>query len=40
MAGIPFAPPNESIQTNEKVKRQADKIVDDVKKIQSAYWKL
>jgi acetoin utilization deacetylase AcuC-like enzyme len=40
MAGIPFAPPNESIQTDEKVKRQADKIVDEVKETHSAYWKL
>jgi acetoin utilization deacetylase AcuC-like enzyme len=40
MAGIPFAPPNESIQINEKVKKQAEKVIEAVEKIHSAYWKL
>lgn len=40
MAGIPFGPPNESSQEDKKVTKQAEKIIEEVKRIHSAYWKL
>jgi acetoin utilization deacetylase AcuC-like enzyme len=40
MAGIPFVSSDESIQMDEKVKKQAEKVVEEVKRIHSAYWKL
>jgi acetoin utilization deacetylase AcuC-like enzyme len=40
MAGLPFVPPDESPQVDEKVKKQAEKVVEEVKRIHSAYWKL
>jgi acetoin utilization deacetylase AcuC-like enzyme len=40
MAGITFIPPNESIQIDKKVKKQAEKVVEEVRKIHSVYWKL
>lgn len=40
MAGVPFEPPAESLQVDKKVARQAEKVIEEVKRIQSAYWKL
>jgi acetoin utilization deacetylase AcuC-like enzyme len=40
MAGISFVPPNESIQIDENVKKQAEKVVEEVRRIHSVHWKL
>jgi len=40
MAGFPFVSPDESPQADKKVIKQAEKIVEEVRRFHSAYWKL
>jgi len=40
MAGVPFNPPSESPKLEERVKKQAEKVIEEVRKVHSPYWKL
>ena len=40
MAGVSFIAPEESSKPRERVDRQAERVIEEVKKIHSAYWKL
>lgn len=39
MAGIPFSAPEESPRADERVKKGAERVIEEVKRIHSAYWK-
>jgi acetoin utilization deacetylase AcuC-like enzyme len=40
MAGVPFSFPAESPKIDIRAVRRAEKVIEDVKRIHSAYWKL
>lgn len=40
MAGIPFVAPVESPQIDKKVGKQAERVIEEARRIHSAYWKL
>jgi acetoin utilization deacetylase AcuC-like enzyme len=40
MAGLPFVSPEESPQVDKKVTKHAETVIEEVKRMHSAYWKI